>query len=333
MKTTDNNSQILIYQTKDGKTSLEVNLDRETVWLNLNQLVQLFKRDKSVISRHIKNVFDEKELNRISVVAKFATTASDGKVYDVEYFNLDVIISVGYRVKSNEGTQFRIWATNIVKNHIINGFTINEKRLKDKNFTRLKELEKAVVLFKDTINKKQLTMGEAEGLLKIITDYAESWILLNKYDKNTLDINCPTKSRRSLVYNEAVEGIAELKQNLMNKNEASDLFANEREKGLESILANVEQSFDGADVYPSIEEKASHLLYFVIKNHPFTDGNKRIAALLFLLYLSRNNYLLNKNGDRKFNNNALVALALLIAESNPKDKDTMIKLVMNLING
>ena len=328
-----NKPQIIIYKAGDGKTALEVNLQQETVWLSLAQLTDLFKRDKSVISRHISKVFNEKELERSSVVAKYATTALDGKVYNVEYFNLDVIISVGYRVKSKEGVKFRIWATNVLRNHIVNGFTINEKRLQDKKFTQLKELEKAVSLLKNTMNRKHLTLGEAEGLLKIITDYTESWVLLNKYDAQALEVKRPARSKVSLTYTDAVEAVVALKCNLMQKGEASALFGNERDTGLKSILANIEQSFNGADVYPAIEEKASHLLYFVIKNHPFTDGNKRIGALLFLLYLTKNNYMLNKSGDRKFSNNALVALALLVAESNPKDKNVMIGLIMNLING
>jgi prophage maintenance system killer protein len=333
MTVIDKNAQIVIYQTADGKTALEVNLRQETVWLQQNQIAELFGTKRPAITKHLRNIFISGELEENSVCSILEHTAKDGKVYQTKCYSLDAIMSVGYRVNSRRATQFRIWATDVLKKHIINGFTVNEKRLRDKNFSGIKELEKAVALFKSTINKKQLTMGEAEGLLKIITDYAESWILLNKYDTNTLDIKHPSKPKSQLEYAEAVEAIAELKKNLMNKKEASALFGNEREKGLESILANIEQSFGGADVYPSIEEKAAHLLYFAIKNHPFTDGNKRIAAFLFLLYLSRNNYLLNKNGDRKFNNNALVALALLIAESNPKDKETMIKLVMNLIHG
>ena len=336
MKTAENNAQVIIYRTNNGKANIEVNLKQETVWLSLNQLAELFNRDKSAISRHIKNIYKTGELEENSTVAKFATVQEEGGRQierAIEFYNIDMIISVGYRVNSKEGTQFRIWATNILKNHIVNGFTVNEKRLRNKNYTRLKELEKALALIKNTIHKKQLSMGEAEGLLKIVTDYTESWILLNKYDKNTLDIKHLSKSKVSLQYKDAAEAIIELKRDLLKRQEASELFGNERDKGLASILANIEQSFGGSELYPTIEEKSAHLLYFVIKNHPFTDGNKRIAALLFLFYLSRNNYFLNKNGDRKFNNNALVALALLIAESNPKDKDVMIKLVMNLING
>jgi death-on-curing family protein len=298
-------------------------------------MAELFQTERSVIAKHIGNIIKVQELDK-STCAFFAQVQKEGAreiKRNIEFYNLDMIISVGYRVNSIRGVHFRRWATNVLKGHIVNGFTINEKRLRDRNFNRLKELEKALALIKNTINKKQLSMGETEGLLKIVTDYMESWILLNKYDKNTLDIKHLSKSKISLEYKEAVEAIIELKKNLLIRQEASDLFGNERDKGLESILANIEQSFGGSYLYPTIEEKASHILYFAIKNHPFTDGNKRIAALLFLLYLSRNNYILNKEGDRKFNNNALVALALLIAESNPKDKDVMIKLVMNLING
>ncbi len=334
MKTTEpNKGEIVIYKTKEGKNSLDVKLERETVWLNINQMTELFGRDKSVISRHIKNVFETKELTEDSTVAFFATVQKEGKRLierEIEYYNLDVIISVGYRVNSKQGTQFRIWANQVLKDHIIKGYTINPKRLPEVNF---KELEQALVLIKGILNNKQLSSDEATGLLKVITDYANSWILLQQYDKNQLEE--PKKKHKPkyiLSYEKSIEAISKLKADLKSKKEASDLFGNQRDKSFEGIIANLYQTFDSEELYPGIEDKAAHLLYFIIKDHPFTDGNKRIGAFLFILFLSNNRYLFKSNGERKINDNTLVALALLIAESNPKQKDTMIKLVMNFLN-
>ncbi len=324
--------EIVIYKTKGGKAKLEVNLQEETVWLNLNQIVSLFERDKSVISRHIKNIFKDKELDRNSVVAKNATTAADGKIYNVEYYNLDIVISVGYRVSSQRATQFRIWATKVLKDHLLKGFTINEKRLKEQRQVKLRELESAIALLQGAIQNRELNKIEAEGLLKVITDYANSWILLQKYDEGKLVIReKKSKFCWELDYVEAKKSIRELKNNLIKNKRATEIFGQEREHGLEAIIGNLNQSFGGKKLYPSVEEKAAHLLYFVIKDHPFVDGNKRSASLLFIQFLARNNYLFRKNGERKINDNALVALALLVAESNPKEKEVIIALVINLL--
>lgn len=328
MKTTElAKGEIVIYKTKDGKTSLEVKLEKNTIWLTQQQLTQLFDRDRTVITKHINNVFKEKELDERSNVQKMHIPNSDKPV---AFYSLDVIISVGYRVKSKQGTQFRIWANQVLRDHIIKGYTINQKRLSEVSF---KELEQALVLIKGTLNNKQLTSDEATGLLKVITDYADSWLLLQQYDKNQLEE--PKKKHKPkyiVTYEKALEAISKLKTDLKSKKEASDLFGNQRDKSFEGIIANLYQTFDGSELYPSIEDKASHLLYFIIKDHPFTDGNKRIAAFLFVLFLSNNGYLFKANGERKINDNALVALALLIAESNPKQKDVMIKLIMNFIS-
>lgn len=247
----------------------------------------------------------------------------------IDFYNLDMIISVGYRVNSQKATQFRIWATQVLKNYIIKGYAIDQKRLQK---TKLKELEQAISLLQRVIQKRQLKQPEAVGLLNIITDYANSWILLQKYDEGKLRITKTTESKYSLDYNEARNAITELKRDLVKKRQAGSLFGQEREEELAGILAGINQAFNGKEVYPSIEEKAAHLLYFIIKDHPFADGNKRIASLLFIIYLVKNNYLFNKKGERKINDNALVALALLIAESDPKEKDIMIKLVINFLN-
>ena len=325
-----NKGEVIIYKTKGGKTSLEVKLEKDTVWLSQKHMAELFQKDVRTVNEHIKNVFKEKELTEKSVIRKSRITAADGKEYEIQLYNLDVIISVGYRVKSKQGTQFRIWASKVLKDHLIKGYTLNPKRLPE---TNLKELEEAIALIKNTIQTKQLTNDESTGLLKVITYYANSWILLQKYDSNKLeDPKKKHKPKYELTYEKAIEAISKLKSDLKSKKEASDLFGNERDGSFEGIIGNLYQTFGGEDLYPSIEDKASHLLYFIIKDHPFTDGNKRIGAFLFILFLSNNGYLFKANGERKINDNALVALALLIAESNPKQKDTMIKLVMNFLN-
>ncbi len=327
-----NGNKIVIYQSGMNRVSLVVHLRQETVWLSLDQMAVLFGRDKSVISRHIKNIFAEKELIKNSVVAKFATTAADGKSYQVDYYNLDVIISMGYRVKSQNGVRFRIWATQVLKEHIIKGYTFNQQRLGELKQKQLKEFEDAVSLIKRTIETKQLSSDETNGLLKVITEYTASWLLLQKYDEGK--INAPSKTARSsyrLHDDDVRTAILQLKKALLARKAASELFGTDRSRKLEGILKGIYQTFDGKELYPSLEEKASHLLYFIIKDHPFVDGNKRIASFLFIIFLARNKYLLRKNGERKINDNALVALALLIAESQPKQKDVMIRLIMNFL--
>lgn len=324
--------EVVIYKHLKGKFSFFVRLCEDTVWLNLDQMADLFGRDKSVISRHIKNIFHEKELSPKSVVAKFATTAADGKTYQVDYYNLDVIISVGYRVKSRNGVRFRMWATKILKEYLIKGYTLNQKRLKELKGKQLKDFEDAVGLIRQTISYHQLSGTEEKGLLYVITEYAHAWALLQKYDKN--DLSAPDRTRSpvyELDFTVVQESITSLKNNLISKGEASEIFGRERGGGLGGIVRGVYQTFDGRELYPSIEEKAAHLLYFIIKDHPFVDGNKRIAALVFIIFLSRNKYLLRDNGEKKINDNALVAIALLIAESKPSQKDVIIKLVMHFL--
>jgi len=325
-----NKGEIIIYQLKTGGPRFEVELKEETVWLNQKQMASLFSKDVRTINEHIKNIFKEGELSEKSVIRKFRITAVDGKKYTTNFYNLDVIISVGYRVKSKQGTEFRIWATRVLKDHLIKGYTLNQKRLKEIN---LMDLEQAVALIKNALETKRLKDSEAKGLLEVITGYADSWLLLQKYDEEQLVLPAKqTKPKYELEYGEAVAAIFELKQDLINKKQATDLFGKERGDTLAGIIGNIYQSFGGKDLYPTIEAKASHLLYFTIKDHPFTDGNKRIGSFLFIVFLSKNNYLLDKKGERKFNDNALVALALLIAASDPKQKDILIKLIMNFLS-
>ncbi len=305
-----------------GKAKIEVRLLGETVWLSLDQMAELFCRDKSVISRHISNIFREKELSKNSVVAKFATTAADGKTYEVAYYNLDVIISVGFRVKSKQGTQFRIWANKILRDYLVKGYAVNEKRLLEQRQAFL-ELQNAIKFIRNSADS-DLLEGKKGDLIQIIDNYTDSFSLLYKYDEGNLKLPKGTKGKYHLEYEDCQKIIAELKNDLTSKKEAGDLFGRDNGDRLPGIIGNLYQSFDGVDLYPTAAEKASHLLYFVVKDHPFFDGNKRIASLLFVYYLDQNGFL-------RIDKDTLVALALLVAISNPKDKDTIIKIIANLI--
>ncbi len=311
----------------DGEIEVQAKVEDETIWITQKQMCELFGRDKSVISRHINNVFKSGELDRNSVVAKIATTAADGKTYQVEYYNLDVIISVGYRVNSKKATKFRQWATKVLKSYILKGYALNQKRL-EKNFS---EFQKEIEFLQRAIKSQNLGEIEAKGFLDIVTKYAKSWVLLNQFDENRLEIPKGKEAKFILDYDEAVKEIAKLKQNLIEKNEATNLFGLERENSFKGIIRNIYQTFGGVDLLPSIEEKAANLFYYIVKDHPFVDGNKRIGAFMFILFLNKNNYLYDRRGELKINSNALVALALLVATSKANEKELIIKLIMNLI--
>lgn len=320
--------QIIIYQTADGQATLDVKLENDTIWLSLNQLTTLFERDKSVISRHLKNIFTEKELDRDSVVAKNATTAQDGKTYEVEYFNLDAVISVGYRVNSKRGTQFRIWANKVLKDYLIKGYSINEQRLKEQT-QQFNSLKQTVNLLGNVLKSKELTSDEAIGLLKVVTDYSYALDILDKYDHQQLTVEGTADQQLFVVtYAEAMQAIKDLK----HKFGGSSLFGNEKDDSFKGSVGTIYQSFGGVEFYPTIEEKAANLLYFVVKNHSFSDGNKRIAAYLFVWFLEKNGILYREDGSKRIADNALVALTLMIAESKPDEKDMMVKVVVNLIN-
>ena len=318
----DKRNEIILFEKQNVK--LEVNVKDETVWLSLEQMSQLFGRDKSVISRHIKNAIAE-ELKDEVVIAKFATTtkhgAIDGKTqtHMVDYYNLDMIISVGYRVKSNNGVIFRRWANQVLKDYMLKGYALNRKRLD--------YLEKTVKLI-DIANRidERLENNDAKEILHVIGSYSKALDLLDDYDHRTLKKIDGSKDARKIKYEDCIEII-----NKLRFNEESNLFAIERDKGLSSIINNIYQSFDGKDVYKSIEEKASNFLYLIVKNHTFIDGNKRIAATLFIYFLNFYN-ILYKNNKQVIDNNTLTALTLLIAESNPKEKEVIIDLVMNFLN-
>ncbi len=323
-----NQSAIEIFKTEDGATEIRVILDNDTVWLNLNQISSLFERDKSVISRHIGNVFKEGELLRNSVVANFATTAEDGKTYQVDFYNLDVIISVGYRIKSKRGTQFRIWANKILKEYLLDGFVLNEKKLIQQN-EKLKDLQESIKILGDVLKYKTLSTDESTGLLKIVSDYAYALDILDRYDYQNLKVSSTSENNVfRLTYEDAIAQIEIARKYYGN----SSLFGNEKDDSFRSSIATIYQTFNGIDLYPSIEEKAANLLYFITKNHSFTDGNKRIAAFLFLYFMERNGVLYDESGRKRIADNALVALTLMIAVSKTEEKDIMVKVVINLIN-
>ena len=310
-------NEIILFENQGVK--LEVNLSDETVWLNRQQLAELFDRDIKTIGKHINNALNEELKDDNSAVAKFATTASDGKKYNVEHYNLDMILSVGYRVKSKNGVIFRRWANKILKDYMLKGYAVNQKRLE--------YLEKTIKLI-DIANRidERLEGDDAKEILKVIGNYSKALDLLDDYDHRTLKKIDGSIDERRIEYNDCLKVIEKLRFN-----EESSLFAVERDKGLESIIGNIYQSFAGQDIYRSVEEKGANFLYLIVKNHVFADGNKRIAATLFIYFL--NFYgILYKNDKQTIDNNTLAALTLLIAESNPKEKDVIIDLVMNFLN-
>lgn len=308
-------NEIILFENQDVK--LEVNVKDDTVWLNREQLAMLFDRDIKTIGKHINNALNE-ELDN-SVVAKFATTAKDGKTYQVEYYNLDMIISVGYRVKSQNGVIFRKWANKVLKDYLLKGYAVNQKRLE--------YLEKTIKLI-DIAGRMdtELKTAEAKEIIKVINNYSNALNLLDDYDHKRIIKPSGTKDNKKITYEDCMNVISKLKFN-----SDSNLFALERDEGLKEVIGTIYQSFDGKDLYPTIEEKAANFLYLITKNHTFIDGNKRIAATLFIYFLEFYNILYNETGQI-IDNNTLVAITLLIAQSNPKEKDILIDLVMNFLN-
>jgi len=320
----------LIRYSSDGKADIVVNLANETVWLSLNDLVELFDRDKSVISRHIRNVFKEGELERDSTVANFATVQIEGDreiKRDIEYFNLDVIISVGYRVKSQRGTNFRIWATRVLKKHVIE----KARKVSDYKNTedKYRQLINTIQIAASAADLDDLSAEQAKGIIKILQEYAYALETLDKYDRKKLSISgVQSKEANELSYTEAKRLIKEWKS-IQN---TGHLFGREKDQSFKSSLYTIYQTVGGKAVYPGIEEKAANLLYFIVKNHSFVDGNKRIAAGLFVYFLDKNNALYKQDGSKIIGDNALVAITIMIAESKAEEKETMVKLVINLIN-
>ena len=322
--------EVVLYEAPDGQIRLDVRLEQDTVWLTQAQMAELFGRERSVITKHVGSVFRERELEAKSVSANFAHTAEDGKTYQVDHYNLDVVISVGYRVKSKRGTQFRIWATRTLKDHLLRGYTLNEKRLREKG---LGEIEQAVGLLARTLTQHALVTDEGRAVLEVVQQYTRAWRLLLEYDEGRLPEKPthPLKPTSDLSLETARGAIARLRDSLASRGEATALFGQERSDQLHGILGAVEQTFGGEPLYPTVQARAAHLLYFVIKDHPFADGNKRSGTLLFLEYLRRNRMLTRPDGSPRLADNAMVALALLLAASEPAQKDLMIRLILNLL--
>jgi len=325
-----NKGEIVIYLLKSGEVEVKVKLEKETIWLNAHQIAQIFDIDRTVIVKHIHNIYKSGELFEKSTCAKIAQVAADGKIRRMNQYNLDMIISVGYRVNSKRATQFRVWATRVLKEHIVQGYTINQRRLLETQ-SKFKELQSAIAFLREKSSKKTLE-GQEKEILDLLGNYTKTFSILTQYDKGKVKKLKGEKAKFVLEYNHCENVVVILKKDLAERMEASNLFGIETGNKFESIIKNLYQTFDRKELYKTIEEKAAHLLYLVIKGHPFVDGNKRIASFLFVYFLDKNDYLYRKNGGRKINDNALVALALLVAVSDSEEKDILIKIIINLIN-
>ncbi len=324
-------SEIKIYKTSDGQTSIEVKLEKDTVWLSQKQMAELFDKDSDTIGLHLRNIYKSGELEESSTTEKYSVVRQEGKrkvKRQIKFYNLDAIISVGYRVNSKRGVLFRKWATQLLKDYLIKGYAINQQRL-EKQAEQLNELKETIKILGNALEYKELSNNESKGLLKIISDYSYALEILDQYDYQTLKIeNTSGKEVYQLTYEEAIKQIELVKKAYGN----SELFGHEKDDSFKSSMATIYQTFDSVDLYPNIEEKAANLLYFIVKNHSFSDGNKRIAAFLFLYFLEKNGLLFSETGEKRIADNALVALTLMIAVSKPDEKETMIKVIVNLIN-
>lgn len=320
-----NKGEIIIYQTSDGATALDVRLEQETIWLTQQQIADLFGTKRQAITKHLKNIFISGELMENSVRSILEHTASDGKNYQTAFYNLDAVLSVGYRVNSKNATQFRIWANKVLKEYLIKGYAVKDNI----KLEQYEELKQTIKVLANVLDHKTLEYSEATGLLRIITDYTYALDTLDKYDYQKLEIDETTnKEQFRATYENATTAINELRE----KFGGSSLFGNEKDQSFKGSIGAVYQTFGSQDLYPSIEEKAAMLLYLVTKNHSFSDGNKRIAAFLFLWFMERNGILYNADGSKRIGNNTLVALTLMIAESRTEEMDTMVKVIVNLIN-
>ncbi len=320
--------EIVIYKSPQGP-EIQVKLEKDTVWLDGHLIARLFNVNRPAIVKHINNIYKTSELDKQSTCSKMEQVAADGKIRKMNLYNLDMIISVGYRVNSNHATQFRIWATKTLKEHLVKGYTINEKRLLQAQ-NQLQELQSAISFLQEKVKHESLA-GQEQEILNLLANYSKTLTLLEQYDKEKLSLIKKTKGKFVLKYEQTIKVIQGIKKELIAKKEASELFGQENSEKLQGILGNIYQTFNGKELYPSLEEKTAHLLYFVIKDHPFVDGNKRIGSFLFVYFLDRNEFLYRKNGEKKINDNALTALSLLVAISNPNEKDKLIKIVTNLL--
>ena len=324
--------QFTIYQSADGSIATEVRLEGDTVWLSQKQMAELFDKDVRTINEHVINAFEEGELTREATIRNFRIVRQEGQRQverEIEHYNLDVIISVGYRVKSKQGTQFRIWANRVLKDHLVQGYTLNQQRLEAQQ-EKLAELRQAIALSSRLIHNKNLSPAESQGILAILEKYSHALTVLDDYDHQRLRVTgTHAVAQPRITYTEAMGQIRLWR----SKENLGGLFGNEKDDSFRSSLETIYQTFDGKELYPSIEEKAANLLYFIVKNHSFTDGNKRIAAAIFVWFLERQGFLYNAEGEKRIADNALVAFTLLIAESKPDEREIMVKVIINLING
>ena len=320
-------NELAFFETDDG--SIEVRVEQETVWLSQDQMARIFERERSVITKHLRNVFRDGELAEEAVCANFAHTAADGKTYQTKFFNLDAILSVGYRVNSKRGIHFRQWASRILKEHLTRGYTLDRQRLEH----NARELEAALLLVRRTLSNAELAHDAGSGLAEIVVRYTQTFLWLQRYDEGLLTDPRGHPGGALPAVGEARAGIATLKADLVAKGQASALFGNERDDGLAALLGNLDQTVFGEPAYPTLESRAAHLLYFVVKNHPFSDGNKRIGAFLFAGFLHRNGRLFGADGSPVVNDVGLAALSLLVAQSRPDEKDVLIRLIMNMLAG
>lgn len=325
--------ELIIYKSRAGGVEIKTHFKDGSIWLSQKEIANLFCVDRTVIGRHIKNIYKTDELREMSTCAKYAHVGKVGdsskRHYETKVFNLDMIISVGYRVNSKKATDFRIWATKTLRNYLVKGYAINEKRLLEQG-KYFDEVKKLMGFITNKITAKELE-GHEKEILDVIEKYTKTWKVLGEYDEGKIEVKKYKKAKYVLNYYGCREIIEELKRDLASKKLVGDLFGNEREKAFEGILGNLYQTFGGQDLYNSVEEKAAHLIYFVIKDHPFSDGNKRIGSLLFLHFLNGNNFLFNKNGEVKISDRTLVALALFVACSEPREKESITRLIVSLI--
>ena len=329
--TNDKTAKVEIYESADGQAQIEIRLEHDTLWLSQAQLATLFEKDSDTIGLHLKNIYKEGELDPEATTEQSSVVRQEGNRQvrrNIRFYNLDAIISVGYRVNSKKGTQFRIWATQRLREYLVQGYTLNQERF-DKNSS---ELQQALNLIRKTAQSPELKTDEGRGLVEIISRYTQTFLWLQRYDEGLLDNPAGEDGGILPSPTEAMAALTDLKAQLIDRGEATELFAKPRGDGLDSVLGNLEQTVFGEPAYPTIESKAAHLLYFMVKNHPFTDGNKRSGAFLFVDFLHRNNRLLNDKGDMVINNTGLAALTLLVAESDPNQKETLIKLIMNMLS-
>ena len=325
-------NKIQIYQTADGQVQLEVALEQDTVWLTQAQMAVLFDVQKAAVSKHLKNIYVSGELAQEATVSKMETVQQEGArkvARQVEHYNLDAVISVGYRVNSTRATRFRQWATNVLRQHLVQGYTLNQQKLEAQQ-EKLVELKQAIALSARLIQNKNLSTDESQGILAILEKYSHALTVLDDYDHQRLQVvGTRTLELPKITYIEAMQQILLWRQ----RENLGGLFGNEKDDSFKSSLETIYQTFDGKELYLSIEEKAASLLYFIVKNHSFTDGNKRIAAAIFVWFLQRHDFLYNAIGEKRIADNALVAFTLLIAESKPDERDIMVKVIINLING